>query len=1295
MEAKQDIIMKKAKRINLIFIFAVCMLIFISGCASSFLFISYAAEDTTLDDAVDYTTFNFDYNDGVSEQTTVYVSNADLPYLLPAPEREGYTFAGWYDLTYEDDPSVNALHTAIYVEDLAVWNLTAKWYEGEVDYNYEINDDVGYIAYSFSAGYDQNEYIHKQEVCTITGNNRVTLYLKSEELILALEYFEADYTEEDIDIAKEAILTSIEENICSCTAEQAEIVMEQSAMWLAEITIDTEYDSQYDLKRDLYDIYMAGVDFSQAVVAREQLLVSIESEYSEIVSKTGFYGEEGLIMLESGYEEIVASLAIAETIDEVIIYESGWESAKNSLEEYRTYTTFIFDYNDGEREPETVYVIDSDTPYELPEPEREGYIFVCWYYYGVADESNILMDVCYSGYNQYIPDYEMTAVWIDAEEYYLAYSETNIAHYFSIGTDSYMMKTEIYLICEYADDELAEDTLVADTEWYRFNETLYSTSDTLSAAVENIDLGYTEDDLTTAKEGVLASIEELMDSYQAEQEIIDKAKELTASYTETLLAEITIDNEYDSQYALRYLFYDIYIAGVDYSEVAMAISEAIATIDTAYGEKSTNSADYTEASFASFEDAYIAFIASLEGAETYDAIDSFVSNWSDVEDVLVYQYMEDIDTLFGIIDSDYAIVSELSEYYTVESFEAFEASYSSFVERLELAESVTEVDELESEWETIMQALEFQYEYDRSILVAEMDSYYEEILAASSDYTTASFAEFESSYEAIITSLDSVETVEEVAEQATNWNAAKLLLVYQYVEDIDTLFSVIDSDYAMVSDASGDYTTESFATFETSYSSLVERLEVAESVSAVAELATEWEAILLALELQYEYDRDVLLAIIESEYAVINADSSAYTTASFATFESSYDAIIASLDEVETVEEVEEQATNWNAAKLLLASAYAEERDVLLATIESEYSNIAKNSEYYTAETMAKFEYQYEQITANLQAVESLEAVEAYAAAWSDIKSALEYYYPPSEDTTNNFDIFLADPTEENLQTTKEQIVTDVSTYLRACDGAAVSEVLSITATRLDEIELGDGTAESIADNLYAAYFDALQIVQLANELQAFIQELTEEFDAIYYSGTVSKQSLIELEAAYSGMLSTLENVSQLSELTACQTDWGEVVADLKQLTLFSGEDYTYSEEGFLMEYELNITKNEANEASNAEYSTLGIYTISISDAMGEKITLDTTIKVGIKIEENINIYSAKVIIYNESGEAIYVDAEVENGYIIFYTDTLGDIEIVYEETLSIYIYIGIIAALLAIAIIALIAKSKLTPKTK
>ncbi len=370
----------------------------------------------------------------------------------------------------------------------------------------------------------------------------------------------------------------------------------------------------------------------------------------------------------------------------------------------------------------------------------------------------------------------------------------------------------------------------------------------------------------------------------------------------------------------------------------------------------------------------------------------------------------------------------------------------------------------------------------------------------------------------------------------------------------------------------------------------------------------------------------------------------------------------------------------------------AVESEQLMQTIKDEYDYIISCG-HYTADSLGELPYYYEDLMLSLSVVETAQDVAELELFWQDIKTTLQYIYVPSDEMSENIDAFLTDPTEENLQSAKEQLVNDVSLFIRACDGEAVSEVLAICSTRLDEIYLGDGASQSIADNLYSAYYEAIVSVEFEKTRQSLMLEVVQEFNEIYYSGMVSMQSLEEFAVAYNATILNLEQASSQSDLVLCGQDWSEAVEALKKLTLVSGDNYVYCEEGFLITNVLQISDTNIDFDGENNDIVMGSYSIDIIDENGETIVIDSAIKVGIKISDEANIYSAKIGYIDENGNTNYIDATIENGYITFYTDSFDDFTIVYKQTLPIYIYLAMIIALIGTLIGLFVAKNRFTKK--
>ena len=110
-------------------------------------------------------------NEGIVSQTTINVQYGET-YIIPTPERKGYSFTGWYD---ESSKKINNNDTWSYTEDKS---LTARWsienyqitynddgaYQNPNPYSYTVNDSVTFYnpsrqGYEFNGWYKDGEPI--------------------------------------------------------------------------------------------------------------------------------------------------------------------------------------------------------------------------------------------------------------------------------------------------------------------------------------------------------------------------------------------------------------------------------------------------------------------------------------------------------------------------------------------------------------------------------------------------------------------------------------------------------------------------------------------------------------------------------------------------------------------------------------------------------------------------------------------------------------------------------------------------------------------------------------------------------------------------------------------------------------------------------------------------------------------------------------------------------------------------------------------------------------------------------
>ncbi len=558
-------------------------------------------------------------------------------------------------------------------------------------------------------------------------------------------------------------------------------------------------------------------------------------------------------------------------------------------------------------------------------------------------------------------------------------------------------------------------------------------------------------------------------------------------------------------------------------------------------------------------------------------------------------------------------------------------------------------------------------------------------------YTEASLATLQSDYEDLILALNSADSVEVVESIEPQWADIEAKLEYAYVlsDKVAELKTEYQAEYDSII-LKDYYTADSMTEFKTSYSELSASLDIVTEYDQIATLKETWVDIKAGLV--YAYDLADKVAELKTEYqaeydSIILKDY--YTADSMTEFKTSYSELSASLDIVTEYDQIATLKETWVDIKAGLVYAYdlADKVAELKTEYQTEYDSIM-TKDLYTAESKVVFETAFMDLMANINADTTYDDITPITQEWVSIKAKLVYVHKPSGKIEESIDAFLNDPTEDKLQSTKDEIVKEVNTFIRACDGEAVTAVLAIASSRLDEIMLGDGTAESIVDNLHSAYHEALSSVQLEKSRQNLLIEINKEFKDIYYGGAVSKESLTAFAEAYNKIVADIQGASKDSELTAYKEDWAVIVKSLKQLTLTTdSENYAYSNEGFLLNSGLKISEKDVEYVGNL--AKLGGYSISIQDENGNAIQPKQPIKVGIKVDKTAFMRSAKVLIRNEQGQEIYVDAVLENGHITFYTDTLGDFVIVYDRTPSIFIYFAIMAVLIGAFVAIKVIKNR------
>ena len=355
----------------------------------------------------------FNANGGISEEETLVVTY-DAEYMLPEPERIGYTFTGWYS---EDKLVESGVWQR--TEDIA---LTAQWVANEYTITFNANGgelkentlvvtyDAEYtlpeperIGYTFAGWYLEDKLVEsgvwqRTENITLTAQWTINEYTISYELNggQGVPSNPSIYTVESAEItliAPERIGYTFIGWTGTDLAEPTLTVVisaggigdrEYSANWTAN-----EYTITYELN--------GGQE-----VMSNPLSYTVESKEITLTApkRIGytFIGWTGTELAEPTLTVVIPTGSVGNRE-----YSANW-----TANEY----TITFDANGGILEEETL-VVTYDAEYTLPNSERVGYAFVGWYSEDELVESGIW---------QCTDNITLTAQWT-INEYTISYEQ--------------------------------------------------------------------------------------------------------------------------------------------------------------------------------------------------------------------------------------------------------------------------------------------------------------------------------------------------------------------------------------------------------------------------------------------------------------------------------------------------------------------------------------------------------------------------------------------------------------------------------------------------------------------------------------------------------------------------------------------------------------------------------------------------------------------------------------------------------------------------------------------------------
>ena len=459
------------------------------------------------------------------------------------------------------------------------------------------------------------------------------------------------------------------------------------------------------------------------------------------------------------------------------------------------------------------------------------------------------------------------------------------------------------------------------------------------------------------------------------------------------------------------------------------------------GEKIENTDNYyTASSYSAYSSAYEQIINSLNSATTVDALNNIdvATLRANAEAKLVTSSDNLREELIGLLGEK---IANTDNYYTASSYEAYSSAYDAILKSLNDAASVDALNKIDVV--ALKSAAEAKLKTSADELRSELKSILgEKLTNANGQYTNDSYSAYSSAYEQIVNSLNSATTVDALnnIDVATLKAAAEAKLITLADKLRNELKSVLGEK---ISNAENHYTTESYAEYSSDYDAIIRTLDSVTTVDAlnninVSTLKLNAEA---KLVMTVSRLREVLKAALGEK--ISNANNY-YANDSFIEYSKAYDAIVKSIDDATTFEElnaidVESLKAEAEAKLVTLADKLRRE---LIGLLGEKKANI---DDYFTAESYEAYSSAFDTIITKLNEVTTVEALEKIdvLALKKDAEALLVKYIPDLETEP------ATEPeTEPETESESEsETATDILIEDNGCGGCDSSAAISAIAT--------------------------------------------------------------------------------------------------------------------------------------------------------------------------------------------------------------------------------------------------------
>ena len=463
------------------------------------------------------------------------------------------------------------------------------------------------------------------------------------------------------------------------------------------------------------------------------------------------------------------------------------------------------------------------------------------------------------------------------------------------------------------------------------------------------------------------------------------------------------------------------------------------------GEKLTNAnGQYTNDSYSAYSSAYEQIVNSLNSATTVDALNKIdvATLRANAEAKLVLSSDNLREELIGLLGEK---IANTDNYYTASSYEAYSSAYDAILKSLNDAASVDALNKIDVV--VLKSAAEAKLKTSADELRSELKSILgEKLTNANGQYTNDSYLAYSSAYEQIVNSLNSATTVDALnnIDVATLKAAAEAKLITLADKLRNELKSVLGEK---ISNAENHYTTESYAEYSSAYDAIIRTLDSVTTVDAlnninVATLKLNAEA---KLVMTVSRLRDVLKATLGEK--ISNANNY-YANDSFIEYSKAYDAIVKSIDDATTFEElnaidVESLKAEAEAKLVTLADKLRRE---LIGLLGEKKANI---DDYFTAESYEAYSSAFDTIITKLNEVTTVEALEKIdvLALKKDAEALLVKYIPDLETEPATEPATEPETEPESEPESESETATDVLIEDNGCGGCDSSAAISAIAT--------------------------------------------------------------------------------------------------------------------------------------------------------------------------------------------------------------------------------------------------------